>query len=71
MTGSAAAEVLRFCASYEDLPREDCVIPERCEERACSICGALVHYDPKASIPILGREKIVCSSSTCLEAAMQ
>lgn len=59
-------EVLRLCASYERLPREQCVIPERCEERICSLCEGPVHYDPRASIPILGPERIVCSS--CFEA---
>lgn len=71
MSGPGTAEVLRLCASYDDLSREDCVVPERCQERTCSVCGALVHYDPKGSIPILGREKIICSNSSCLEAAMR
>lgn len=63
---SGVPEVLRLCASHENLPREQCAVPERCEDRTCSICGQLVHYDPKASIPILGPERIVCTE--CFEA---
>jgi hypothetical protein len=57
--------VLRLCAGYDELPREECVCPERCVERHCSRCRRPVHYDPRASIPLLGDEVIVCG--TCLD----
>jgi len=62
-------QVLRCCASYAQLRREDCLIPERCQERLCSDCATRVHYDPKASIPLLGQEKIICE--TCLDRFVQ
>jgi hypothetical protein len=52
--------VLRLAASYDQLSREDCTVPERCEERRCFHCQQRVHYDPAAAIPILGMERIVC-----------
>lgn len=64
---TAGPGALRLCAPYEQLSREDCAIPERCVERSCSICKRGVHYDPKASIPVLGPETIVCT--ICMEAA--
>jgi hypothetical protein len=59
--------VLRLCASYSELPREQCAVPDRCEQRACYVCFGPVHYDPAASIPILGAEIIVCGP--CFEKA--
>lgn len=63
--------VLRVCvaigpAAYGRLPRGMCTVPERCEDRTCSCCGVTVHYDPRASIPALGQERIVCGG--CFEA---
>lgn len=52
--------VLRMCASFRELPQAECVIPERCVERACSVCMTPVHYDPKASLPFLGPERLLC-----------
>jgi hypothetical protein len=65
--------VLRLCAAigpaaYGKLPREMCACPERCQDRECSVCGTEVHYDPKASIPALGEELIVCGG--CMEALL-
>lgn len=51
---------LRICATYDDLPPEDCTIPERCEQVTCVRCRRPMHYDPKARIPLLGEEIIVC-----------
>jgi hypothetical protein len=62
--------VLRICASHEFLPREECAVPERCEERTCEGCGAPVHYDPKASIPALGPELVVCQTCANLIASV-
>lgn len=57
--------VLRLCVAvgpeaYGRLPRELCAVPERCQDRNCAVCGCTVHYDPKASLPDLGQERIVC-----------
>lgn len=60
--------VLRICVRKSELPPEECAVPERCENRQCQACGQDVHYDPKASIPVLGKEMIVCI--TCLEKAI-
>ena len=62
--------VLRLCARIDDfLPVSECAVPDRCdhETKRCSVCGWMVHYDPKASIPLLGAERIVCT--WCLEDA--
>ena len=64
--GNSTPFAIRLCASYAALPREQCTVPERCLERSCSQCGQAVHYDPKASIPLLGAELIVCGE--CFEA---
>lgn len=66
--------VLRLCAAvgpleYGRLPREMCTCPERCVDRKCTCCGATVHYDPRARIPALGTEVIVCGG--CFEAIGQ
>lgn len=63
--------VLRICVRKTTLPPEQCAVPERCETRWCQIreCRAEVHYDPKASIPALGEEFIVCGE--CIEAALE
>jgi hypothetical protein len=53
--------VLRFCAPMTDLPRDQCTVPDRCQDRNCQVCGQVVHWDPKAAIPLLGPEFIVCS----------
>lgn len=59
-------KLLRLCARLAVLPPGDCLIPERClHDKSCSRCRQLVHYDPAASIEILGREVLVCES--CLE----
>ena len=57
--------VLRLCVRTETLPLDQCAVPERCERRNCALCGAEVHYDPKASIPLLGPEQITCD--ICLD----
>lgn len=54
--------MLRLCASYSDLSRQDCSCPDRCIERNCTRCGTPVHYDPKACLPFLGTELILCLS---------
>lgn len=66
--------VLRLCVRLgpaEDggLPADQCTIPGRCERRQCSRCGHAVHYDPQASIPLLGPEVILCI--LCLDAALE
>jgi hypothetical protein len=61
----AGRPVLRLCAPFEDLPRELCACPDRCEVRQCELCLRDVHYDPKASIPELGAEVIICR--ICIE----
>jgi hypothetical protein len=61
---STPRPVLRLCVSHVALPRESCVVPERCEERDCARCGQVVHYDPAASIPALGPELILCEHCT-------
>jgi hypothetical protein len=61
--------VLRLCASIRELPREQCAVPERCIDRKCALCGQTVHYDPRARIPLLGSETIVCS--TCFDALVE
>jgi hypothetical protein len=61
----ASQPVLRLCAPFEDLPVELCTCPDRCEIRQCALCLRDVHYDPKALIPELGREVIVCA--ICIE----
>ena len=61
--------VLRLCAAVRDLPRELCAVPERCQDRECGVCGTTVHYDPRASILLLGKEYIVCGG--CLEALLE
>lgn len=60
--------VLRMTASFLRLPEAQCAVPDRCEPRACQRCGRPVHYDPEASIPLLGPEWIVCD--ICLEAVL-
>lgn len=61
--------VMRLCASLRSLPRDQCLVPERCIDRECRICGTKVHYDPKAAIPVLGEEFIVCGG--CFEALQE
>lgn len=60
--------VLRLCVRKSVLPPEQCAVPERCENRQCCGCGEDVHYDPKASIPVLGEEMIICMQ--CLDASV-
>jgi hypothetical protein len=52
--------VLLLCAAFEDLPASLCSCPDRCRIEQCALCLRDVHYDPRASIPALGREVIVC-----------
>lgn len=52
--------VMRLAATVAGLPIDQCAIPERCETRECADCHQPVHYDPKACIPLLGPEHIVC-----------
>jgi hypothetical protein len=47
------------------LPAADCACPDRCIPKACALCKRGVHYDPAASIPLLGEEMIVCDR--CIE----
>jgi hypothetical protein len=63
------SDVIRLCASFITLPRDECVVPERCVDRECRVCGTKVHYDPKSRIDALGEEFIVCSG--CFEALME
>ncbi len=65
MAAPVPQPVLRLCVPFEDLPRELCTCPDRCQVRQCSLCLRDVHYDPKAAIPALGQEFIICS--ICLE----
>lgn len=65
--GNSTPVVMRLCASLAELPREQCAVPERCVDRECSQCGQLVHYDPRASIPLLGAELIICGE--CFDAS--
>lgn len=61
---AAVSQVLRLCVSVDSLPLADCVVPDRCQLATCSGCGRSVHYDPKASIPLLGEEVILCETCT-------
>ena len=56
-------EVLRLCVRVADLATP----VERSIVKTCKGCGEQVWYDPWASIPILGRELIICEE--CLAAA--
>ena len=65
--------VVRLCMKIGDGPHsvtlDDCAVPDRCDHgRTCSACADPVHYDPKASIPQLGAELIVCPA--CMEQAL-
>ena len=53
--------VLRICARQDRLPAAECIIAERCDHsKVCRTCGAELHYDPAATIALLGPEFIVC-----------
>ena len=67
--GGDHGPVLRLCASLAMLPLEECAVPERCQTRQCRVCDQDVHWDPKASIPILGPEFIICE--TCFDEGMR
>lgn len=57
-------ECLRIMAGYDKLSAEDCSIPDRCVTRYCEFCKQACHYDPRATLPILGKETLACG--TCV-----
>jgi hypothetical protein len=58
--------VIHLVAAYEDVPREECMIPERCITAVCGRCGRDCHFDPRHGNPEVLR--IMCKP--CLEAVL-
>jgi hypothetical protein len=60
---------MKFGDGPDELSLADCCVPDRCDHgRTCQVCEHPVHYDPKASIPQLGAELVVCTA--CIDQAL-
>lgn len=56
---------LRLCVSVAELAELQFDPVEGSQRRKCELCGCEVWYDPRATMPFLGPEFIVCGQ--CFE----